>query len=261
MTEREQQALNALLSSKKYKVICRATVVRAFETALTKHKSLKDADKAARAHLHQIAGAFLTENELRAAMELLPAYLGGGADALNRALRLHASTRERLAHIDALYDTVFAETGAPDRVLDLACGLNPLYLGARGVVVEGYDIHGGAVDVVNRWAENCGWAVRAHVADALLFDEYPPGQLALVMKLLPVLEQQRRGASKTLLSALNTEWKLISFPTRTLGGRRVGMEQNYGEWFEALAAETEHRIVRRFTLADELCFIVRKGAR
>nr|BDV17049.1 hypothetical protein [Escherichia coli] len=58
-------------------------------------------------------------------------------------MSLHASTKERLAELDTLYDFIFsAET--PRRVLDIACGLNPLALYERGIAsVWGCDIHQG----------------------------------------------------------------------------------------------------------------------
>lgn len=258
MNEREQKALDALLTSKKYGCLCTETVERAFQQAFARHKNLKDADKAARAHLHGIAGAYGTEKELSAARGLAALYQNGDKGALNRALMLHASTRERLSKIDELYDTVFQETGEPGLILDLACGLNPLYLGARGLSVFGIDIHGGAVEVVNTWASALSWPVRAEVKDALSFSDYPAADLALMMKLLPVLEHEKRGAAKALLLSVPARWKLITFPTRTLGGRRVGMEKQYSESFEALAEETGHEIALRFIMADELCYLARK---
>lgn len=264
MNERENQALDALLTSKKYGAVCEDTVRRVFADALTKHKKLKDADKAARTQLHGITGAFMTQDELRAADRLLDAYVladadtraKADADALNETLKLHASTRERLAYIDELYDAVFAITGRPAQVVDLACGLNPLYLGGRGIAVRGYDISGGAVKLINRWAERTGWPIAAEVKDVLSPVEYPKADLALIMKLLPVLRGQDESAPRRLLNTLPAKKKLITYPTKTLGGRRVGMEKNYAAQFEALAAQTNHAILTQFTIADELCFLV-----
>ena len=42
-----------------------------------------------------------------------------------------------------------------------------------------------------------------------------------------------------------------------LGGRKVGMEQHYSEWFEGNLPE-EYQIIERFIEADELCYVIRR---
>ena len=38
----------------------------------------------------------------------------------------HASTKERIPHLDAFFDTIFEVIGSPNSILDLACALVPL---------------------------------------------------------------------------------------------------------------------------------------
>ena len=254
MNDREQEALSALLASKKYGGICEDSVRRIFGEELSKHKKLKDADKSARARLHQITGAFMTPDQLKSAGKCLEAYLSGDQSALTNALKLHSSTAERLDHIDALYAQVFQVTGKPNLILDLACGLNPLYLGAIGIAVRGYDISGDQVALVNRWAASCGWDVHAETADLSEDAPLPAADLTLMMKLLPVLEQQKKGSGMALLSRAPSPRQLTTFPTRTLSGRGVGMEGNYTRWFEGNLPDT-HQIIDRFVIAHELCYI------
>lgn len=254
MNEREVATLSALQSSRKYGGICPETVERMFTEELGKRRSLKDADKATRARLHQITGAFMSPDQLRTAARCLDAYAAGDETALHQALRLHTSTSERFGALGALYDRVFAATGLPDSVLDLACGLNPLYLGSIGIRVRGVDISGDLVELVNRWSARCGWDVVARTLDLSQDAPLEPADLALMMKLLPVLEQQRKGAGMALLARAPAPRQLVSFPTRTLSGRGVGMEQNYTRWFEDNLPGT-HRVLDRFVLASELCYI------
>ncbi|MGJ4848678.1 16S rRNA (guanine(1405)-N(7))-methyltransferase RmtF [Bacillota bacterium Meth-B3] len=252
MNEREQAALTALLGSRKYAGLCEDTVRRAFERALERYGTLKQADKAARALLHQVAGAFMGA-DTRAARACLTEYLAGDESAMDRALRLHASTRER-AGWRALYEAVFRHTGKPSHILDLACGLNPLALGAMGLTVTGYDIHLGAVQLINEWAAACGWQVRAEPRDLLGPFEIKRAGLALFMKLLPTLEAQKPGGAMALLARVPARFKLVTFPTRTLGGRRVGMAENYEDWFTRRLPEGL-RVAARFVEGDELCFL------
>lgn len=259
MNEREQKALEAILSSKNYREICPDTVKRVFEGKLPLYKSLKEADKAARASLHQITGAFMTAEEIRTAEKMAAEFARGSEAALEKTLELHSSTRERKGSWRAMYEKAFAALGkTPESVLDLACGLNPIALGALGVkTVRGYDIQGGAVNAVNAWAEAAGWDVRGFCADLLCDIEWEEAELALMMKLLPLLERQRAGAARELLESCLAKYVLVTFPTRTLGGRNVGMEEQYGNWMEENTPESMETLAR-FVEGTELCYVLKR---
>ena len=76
-----------------------------------------------------------------------------------------------------------------------------------------------------------------------------------MMKLLPVLEQQKKGAAMALVASVPAKKLCVTFPMKTLGGRKVGMEQHYTEWFEGNLSEG-FEIIQRFIEADELCYVV-----
>ncbi len=247
--------MSEIAISKKYRDICPDTVRRVFEAERVKYKSEKEADKAAKAHLHQITGAFMTADEMKTADKLLRAYKEGDETAFEKTLRLHSSTRERLEGAEALYARILEAAGQPKSVLDLACGMNPLLLGRMGLTVRGMDISGGCVRLVNEWARVMGWDVQAECKDLLCQPEMEKADLALMMKLLPVLEQQRKGSAMALLMSVPAEKMCVTFPMKTLGGRKVGMEQHYTEWFEGNLPE-EFEVIARFVEADELCYVV-----
>ncbi len=252
MNQREQAALDAVKSSKKYSQIAPEAVERTFEAALSRYPSLKQAEKAARSALHQIAGAFMPDNQ-KAARAMLDQYLEGDASALDRALMLHASTRER-AGARALFERVFEKTGARLAVLDFACGLNPLVLGAMGIAARGYDIHLGAVNLVNEWAAARGWQVFAEARDLLRSGEFPRANLALFMKLLPTLEAQRTGSAMELVGRVCARFKLITFPTKTLSGRSVGMKDHYSAWLMK-NLPSQLTIIDSFEMDGELIYL------
>ena len=242
--------------SAKYRDVCPETVSRLYAEELAKRKSAKEAEKALKTALHQITGAFMTSDELKRARKLLA---GEDADAaLFETLKLHASTRERLEHIDAFYDALLSPI-APKTLLDLACGLNPLYLGHRGYAVRGLDVSGGCVQLINDWAQRRSWDVSAQCRDLLCAPALPETDAALMMKLLPVLEQQKKGAAMELLLSIPAPVLIVTFPLKTLGGRSVGMEKHYSDWFEQSAAQA-FSIERRDVLFGELCYVVRRKA-
>lgn len=240
----------------KHNYLCGALVERAYAEAGARHPKAKEADRAARRELHRVAGAFFSREEAKRAEKLLAAWPEGGDEALSRILSLHASTRERLplAAMDALYAQLFKMTGKPRRVLDLACGLNPVYLAARGISVLGLDAHLGAVALVNRFAEENGLDARAEGADlrtaALPNERF---DLALVFKLLPLLGAE----GYALLKRICAEYVAVSFPTRTLSGRSVGMERNYSSAFEEHCPQ-RFAIADRFVAGNELIYILKE---
>lgn len=246
--------MSEIAISKKYKDVCPDTVRRVFETERAKYKSEKEADKAAKAHLHQITGAFMTADEMKQADRLLRAYREGDSEAFAKTLRLHSSTRERLEGAEALYSRILTAAGNPKSVLDLACGLNPLILGNMGLTVRGVDISGGCVRLVNEWAQVMEWDVQAECRDLLCEPKLEKADMALMMKLLPVLEQQKKGSAMKLVASVPSEKICVTFPMRTLGGRKVGMEQHYSQWFEGNLPEGIE-IYERFVEADELCYV------
>ena len=255
--------LEKLLQSKKYRGVCPDTIRRVWDECARKYKKPKDVDKAAREALHGITGAFLTPGEFAACAWSMQAWHAGGrTDAqLENILNKHASTRERLplSEMDALYARIFEITGKTDRILDLACGINPIYLGARGLKATGVDISGDAVALVNAFGGNYGIPVRAVCAD-LLCPNAIPGErfdLALLFKVLPLLERQRAGAALDVLNAIDARFIAVSFPTRTLGGRNIGMAAHYSEWMAA------HMPINRtdvglFETQNELFFILKE---
>ena len=240
----------------KHNHLSETLVERAYADAAARYAKAKDADRAARRELHRVAGAFFSREEARRAEKLLSQWPEGGDEVLSRILALHASTRERLplAAMDALYAHLFEITGKPRRVLDLACGLNPIYLAERGINVLGLDAHLGAVALVNRFAEENGLDARAEGAD-LRTAQLPEERfdLALVFKLLPLLGAE----GYALLERLNTVWAAVSFPTRTLSGRSVGMERNYSSAFEENCPE-KYRIAGRFVTGNELIYVLKE---
>ncbi len=253
-----------LLQSKNCRDICPDTVRRVWAECLQKYKRPKDAERAAREALHGISGAFMTPGEARQLARDMQDWRSERNDGgLERMLSRHASTRERLplSDMDALYARVFEVTGRPRSALDLACGVNPIYLGARGVEAAGVDISGLAVDAVNRFGEICGAPVRAACADLLCPGAIPVERfdVALLFKLLPLLERQKAGAALDVMNAVNADYLVASFPTRTLGGRNVGMAAQYSGWMAAHVPEGR-AVAASFETGNELFFILGRRA-
>ena len=243
--------LEKLQSTKKYADVCPATLRRVAGEAAARYKKPKDAEKAAKEALHGITGAFMDSAMLGRARKLLD------EGDIEGALKLHSSTRERMP-LDAFYDELFRITGRPAAVLDIACGMNPVFLGSIGIKTTGIDISGAQIAMMNAWAADRNIPIECHTGDALCADFIPEGswELALIMKLLPVLENQCKGSAQMLLERLSVPQIVATFPTRTLGGRKIGMEKHYTEWFESIIP-ANYSVFSRYVFADELIYVLK----
>ncbi len=258
MDNKTEKALTDILSSKKYADICPDTVRNAFLEQTKRHSKIKDADKAARAHLHAITGAFISPDELKDAKKAVREWMDGDEDAFFRAIKSHSSTRERADIAEGLFTRAFSACEKIETILDLACGINPIFLGKMGYTnVLGLDIHAGCAALINECAEFFGWKTRARTQDLILNPPEEETDITLMMKLLSVLETQKAGAAKALLENIKSRYMLVTFPTQTLGGKKIGMEKHYTAWFEERIPETL-RVIDRFTMGNELVYTLER---
>lgn len=248
-----------IIRSKKYAGVCSDTVQRVWIECSAKYKKPADIEHAVREALHGITGAFMTPKDRRACLKNLLNWRETSNDAdLEAALSYHASTRERmpLSSADAVFARLFEGLPANFSVLDLACGIDPIYLAARGIRAYGMDISGDAVDLINEVGGQ-GMPCSAVCADLICDPELPDTQfdVVLLFKVLPLLERQRKDSARALLHRIRSPRIVVSFPTRSLGGRSVGMEAHYSQWMESNIPE-ERVCVSSFTSDNELFYIL-----
>jgi 16S rRNA (guanine(1405)-N(7))-methyltransferase len=192
--------------------------------------------------LHQVFGAYATEiDPVRALASLHQARATGGAAWQQACVDLmgrHASTRERLPILGRFYREIFAITGPPTSVLDLACGLGPLALPWMALppesVYEACDVDRRLVEVVDGFLSLAGQPHQAILRDVVADPPLVPAHVAFLLKSAPCLEQQAPGSARRLLERLNAQWLVVSYPTRSLGGAGKGMLATYRSQFRAL---------------------------
>ncbi len=269
MDEKLEALVAAVLSSAKYRHVSPEFVRAIGARELATRPNLKAAVKATKNALHQAGGAFQDAPiDYRRAMVLLrdartddPA--GERFRAACRAvMAAHTSTRERLPILDDFYATIFAALPSPPaRVLDIACGLNPL---ARPWMplppttsFVAYDIYADQTSFLNEFFQLSGYAGRAEVRDVIGSPPDEPADLALILKTLPCLEAVDRHAPARLLDAIQAPCLIVSFPAQTLGGRRKGMSAHYETRFRAFLDERGWS-AEVFEFKTELAFMVRK---
>lgn len=260
------QVLELVRESRRYRSLHEAALRRVAERALEAEQGdVRRAAKRAKRSLHQMFGAYLPD---RPRYARLLAKIRAAADevelrgALSEAMREHASTRERFELLEGFYREVFARVGPVRRVLDLACGLNPLAFPwmalAPGTRYVAADVDTELVEFVRECLRCLGADADARVLDVVSEAIDDEADVALLLKLLPCLERQDPGAPVKLLRSVRAPWLVVSFPTRSIGGRQKGMLESYSGAFERLAARERFRS-ERLEFAGELVYVVDKS--
>ena len=121
--------------------------------------------------------------------------------------------------------------------------------------VVGCDIDSRMVDYVNKVMTAHSWAGECLWADALSSLPKEHFDVALVLKTLPCLEQQQKESALQLMRHLNANHIVVSYPTKSLGGRNKGMLQNYRQQFTELMTQCGWRYTE-INSANELFFVV-----
>jgi 16S rRNA (guanine(1405)-N(7))-methyltransferase len=262
-----EQVVLSVLASRKYRHICVDTVRRIAGEELSRRRALKPAIKATKTKLHQVWAAYESPIDYPRAYEALRAAYQGRGDrgvraVCRRLLGLHASTRERLPVLEEFYARVFAHTGTPHALLDLACGLNPLtvpWMGLpSGASYHAYDIDGERTAFLARFLDLAGLTGGAHLHDVICVPPRERAHVALLLKSAPCLEQQRRGGTLALLDALDVAYAVVSYPVKSLGRREKGMLANYARAFDQMLSDRPWQ-VERLEVETELVYVVDKS--
>ncbi|HEY2295820.1 MAG TPA: 16S rRNA methyltransferase [Thermoanaerobaculia bacterium] len=264
-----EQVVAILRESRRYGTLHEPALRRlAAEALRIERGNVREAAKRAKRSLHQIFGAYLPQRprygRLLAALEA--ALATGDDEQVRRALRSamghHASTRERLPILDDFYREIFSRLGQPMSVIDVACGLNPLAVpwmglpaGCRYVAL---DVDDELVAFVGACLQRLGVEGEARMCDALDEGVAMETDVALLLKSVPCLDQQRRGAGRAVIDGLSARRIVVSFPTRSIGGRSKGMLESYSTSFERLASGWSWE---RLEFPGELVYLVDKEGR
>ena len=271
MSDRYQAQLESLVESiiegSKYRTVSAELIRNIGLRELTVRRTFKEAVKATKNKLHQIAGAYLDSRPQYATwIADLTAATNTNDEVLLRQtclamMRYHASTRERVSIVDTFYTTIFAGLPPIRSVLDLGCGLNPLALPwmrlDHDVTYYACDIYTDMMSFLNTFFQLIDITGDAQVCDLVTAPPTQKADVALVFKLLPTLEQVDKHAGLQLLQALNATHMLISFPVRSLGGRDKHMAEYYENRFQQLI-QAQGWQFERFEFATELVFRVTK---
>jgi 16S rRNA (guanine(1405)-N(7))-methyltransferase len=263
MAESDVERLVAdVRASAKYRHVAAALIERIGAEELGRRGKYKDALKATKNKLHQVAAAY---QESAPGYERWLAQLRAVHDAAalknacHAMMSAHASTRERLEDLESFYAVLFAALPPVGSILDVACGLNPLAIPwmnlPENATYTACDVYEDLAGFLNQALPLLGVKGTAYACDVL--GELPEEtvDLALVLKTIPCLEQVDRDAGEHLLGGLPAKHIAVSYPVASLGGRSKGMRQNYrAEFLERFSGRQWE--VRELDVPGELVFLL-----
>lgn len=264
MTKAEIKRITAKIrSSRKYRSIYGKTVERIVVDAGQKYLA-KEVEKEARNLLHRIwASYFQIRPDFKKLLEIFRTNTStkNGGGRTSSILRLQSSTRERIPFLDEFYRKIFAVTGSPQSIVDWGCGLNPLSWPWMNLPANcrylGLDIDRDQIDFLNAIFKIASKSnFQARLADVFI-DQAPEADIVFLLKLLPLLEHQQKGSSLEILKKQKAKWLVVSFPTKSLGGKHKNMVDFYTRQFQDLVRNEPWQITR-ILFPTELVFVVKK---
>jgi len=271
--EKLQAMIAEVAGAKHYRHIDIGIVEQVCREEAQKRAKPKEIVKAAKRRLHQMTGAYCEKQtgglhkatinkESNTDQESVLASM----DALCAA---HASTRERMPFAGELFSDIRERVGGMERVADWACGVNPVLYVAEclraGVPLPrfyaAYDIRHDVLGRIRACFDR--FTIDAIVEVCDLLTECPNAQadITLLFKIVPLLERQQRGRFEQVIDATRSPFVAVTFPTRSLGGKNVGMAAQYRRFFAAYLQHADHRLVFEKEYPCELLFLLERAER
>jgi 16S rRNA (guanine(1405)-N(7))-methyltransferase len=254
--------------SGRYRDVDPVLVERLAGEELGRARNADDAVKRVKRRLHQAVGAFRGGGAIGPPAAVPAARDARGADArtaATKAMARHASTRERLPYLDRFYGPIWEVTGRPTSVLDLGCGLHPLGLPWMGIAPTSYvaiDVDGRVLETVSAFLTTVGQPCRTEVRDLVAAPPADRADIAFALKLVTTLDRQDADAVTRLLTALDVGHAVVSFATRTLGGRTDRRAATYRDRLERLAADSGRvQAVVDVSIPTEVAWVLALGPR
>jgi len=261
------QLLKAILKSSKYRNLCEDLIMNIGRRELSKRQDLRTAVKSTKNKLHQIGGAyFLQRPNYKLWLEnLRRAKRSRNKDLFLKAcaqvMSYHYSTKDRLNILDQFYAKIFSLLPPVHSIMDVACGFHPLsipWMPLSGkVTYYAYDIYKDLIDFLNDFITITDTQGYAETRDVLQNAPKVRTDMAFLLDALPCFEQIEKSAGSKILESINATFLLVSFPVRSLGGKKKDMRRHYTAYFDKLR-QGKNWTVQELEFSSELLFLIAK---
>ncbi len=259
--------VEAILSSRKYRPlgIPEETVRDLIRQAQYQSGDAKEIEKTVKQKMHNLVAPYLGDADYQAASTELDSAFASGVQsqieaACTKIMLSHASTRERLPLLPEFYPAIFAVTGMPGTILDLACGLNPFALPwmrlPPSTRYTAYDIVQPRVDLINHFFSLMGLQPTAEKRDVLVNPPEIRADVAFFFKEAHRLEQRQKGSNRAFWQSIQARFLLVSLPTANLTGSHPKLDQHRRLVYATL--EGLDWQVKEILFENEIVFVIRK---
>lgn len=246
------------------KALARLSEAKDF-TSIQRSKEADELVRAVRETIRAVYGVFQTEDigklghKLdRLEEDLRHKPIERTKDEHDRILRLHRSTAERLEFYEQFFSDIFAITGRPKTILDLACGLNPMawsYHQLRNVAYLATELNEQDVrnlqryfDIIKPYTAIEGKAIKHDLKkDAI------PIIAADVCFLLKVIDLLEPKTAERIITSLRCRWIIVSFPTKTITDQDMRFKRRAG--FQKMLRRIG-RSYQTLTYDNELVYVI-----
>ena len=256
----QKTVLESIKTSKNYKDICDKTIEKLVEQESPKYKKNKDIEQSIRTKLHLWAKMFFCD--FNKSKKTLENGENTDRDFYLQVIKRHCSTTERYEFLEEFFDDILSCCGKIDSIVDIGCGFNPLayicFAKEHAKNYFAYDIVGECIDFLNLCFKDLKKDYLAEVLDASCDTPNKSVDVAFLFKILPLLEQQKQGKAKELVNTLNAKKIVVTYPTKTLGGKNVGMYNKYREDLMSICEYCSAKVVFEKEYKNEIMFILEK---
>ena len=215
--------------------------------------------KKIRAELREVYGVFIQDDYKKRFKFLEELKKNPALENHNKILALHKSSQERLPYYSVVYKKIFEITGNPRKIVDFACGLNPFsyaYLNCKPEYLA-CDLAEKDLEFIQEYFKIMKIAGSVKKIDLIKDDVSEitkDADVAFLFKTLDSLEAIKWGNSEVLLSKIKSRFIVVSFSTKSLGGKKT-IKKEKRTWFERLVKKFGYRS-QVFEIPGELFYVL-----
>ena len=266
-----KKILEHVKKHKKYSSISDEIVIEEIKKQLKSNPNIIRIDKQLikdiRKELHLSYASFQTKKKTKRREYLEMLKKNVDEELTKKLLLITLSTKERLNDYKKLYKQIFKITGKPRKIIDLACGLNPVsypYMNLEKLHYEAYDIDIEDINFLNDYFKIMrpqglkGKAEILSLQNSKKISNLPSADIIFLFKIIDILDKRNSNhkTSEQLIKQLipKTKFIIASFATRTLTRRKMNFPKR--KWFE-LMLDRNHLSFKTIETDNEIYYVIK----
>jgi len=250
----KEKIINYLTKNPKFKQFLDKTSFQ----SLKKSSKTKLIIKTIRAELHQTYGVF--QRKLNKRYELLKQLKKNySLEIINKILNTHSSSAERIKIYPNLYQLIFKFTGKPKKILDLACGLNPLsipYMKLKTINYTATELSKEDCKFLNNFFKILKIKAKAYSLDLTKVKQIKGRyDICFLFKVFDSIEKKGHKIAENLIKIIPAKNIIVSFPTKTISYKAMNKPRRI--WLETMLKRISLNFIV-FELGNEIFYVIEK---